>query len=70
MTTTDESVKRIADAVQRELGWGGIEEELLDFLVEVEMELNRRLEREYQAAAEQDSWETRYYHERDYGGRL
>lgn len=66
--------KEIISKVVNELwAWFAVDElddNLADILAEVEKEMRKRIHREYKEAAEQASWETRYYHERDYGGRL
>lgn len=66
--------KEIINKVVNELwAWFDVNEldnNLGDIIAEVEKAMRKRILREYEEAAEQASWETRYYHERDYGGRL
>jgi L-fucose mutarotase/ribose pyranase (RbsD/FucU family) len=64
------SINKVADAVQDEFGWDTIEDDLMAIMAEVSKELRERMEREYQSARKQADWETRYYSQRDYGGRL
>ncbi len=44
--------------------------EIVEIVVSAMRQVHADIERETNEALEQDRWETRYYHERDYGGRL
>lgn len=44
--------------------------EVVEVIVSAMRQVYNDIERETNEALEQDRWETRYYHERDYGGRL
>lgn len=44
--------------------------EVTNLVVAAMRQVYNDIERETNEALEQDRWETRYYHERDYGGRL
>lgn len=44
--------------------------EVMDVVVSAMRQVHADIERETNEALEQSRWETRYYHERDYGGRL
>ena len=44
--------------------------EIVEVIVSAMRQVHKDIERETNEALEQDRWETRYYHERDYGGRL
>lgn len=44
--------------------------EIMEVIVSAMQQVHTDIERETNQAIEQAQWETRYYHERDYGGRL
>jgi len=50
----------------KELGVGYTNDELITALNDIKV----AIERDIREAEKQDRWETRYWHERDYGGRL
>lgn len=62
----DSTVQRIANAVQDEIGWEGLENEndLRNLLTRVAEELRDRMEREHRSALKQANWETHYYTQR------
>jgi hypothetical protein len=70
MEPDKERVKRIANAVHDELDSDTDLNELYEIMRMATDEIRRRMERELKEALEQDRWETRYWHDRDYGGRL
>ena len=43
---------------------------IMEIIVSAMEQVHTDIERETNQAIEQAQWETRYYHERDYGGRL
>ena len=43
---------------------------IMEIIVSAMERVHTDIERETNQAIEQAQWETRYYHERDYGGRL
>ena len=68
LTNWYSEVERDADDVSFEQHYSVAE--ITEIVVAAMRQVHADIERETNEALEQDRWETRYYHERDYGGRL
>lgn len=70
MNTADKNmIKEIVETVRQEYELN-TEDDLKELLTSIADEMRAQMDEEYRKADKQRQWETRYYSERDYGGRL
>lgn len=70
MNTNDKNmIKEIVESVRQEYELN-TEDDLKELLTRIADEMRAQMDEEYRKADKQRQWETRYYNERDYGGRL
>lgn len=70
MTTEDKNtIKEVAEMVIQDYELN-TEDDLKELLTRIADEIRAQRDEEYRRADKQRQWETRYYSERDYGGKL
>ena len=70
MTTEDkDTIKEVAEMVIQDYELN-TEDDLKELLTRIANEIRAQRDDEYRRADKQRQWETRYYSERDYGGKL
>ena len=70
MTTEDKNtIKEVAEMVIQDYELN-TEDDLKELLTRIANEIRAQRDDEYRRADKQRQWETRYYSERDYGGKL
>lgn len=70
MNTADKNmIKEIVETVRQDFELN-TEDDLKELLAIIADEMRAQMDEEYRKADKQRQWETRYYNERDYGGRL
>lgn len=70
MNTSDKNmIKEIVEMVRQDYELN-TEDDLKELLASIADEMRAQMDEEYRKADKQRQWETRYYNERDYGGRL
>lgn len=70
MTTEDKNtIKEVAEMVIQDCELN-TEDDLKELLTRIADEIRAQRDDEYRRADKQRQWETRYYSERDYGGKL
>ena len=70
MTTENKNtIKEVAEMVIQDYELN-TEDDLKELLTRIADEIRAQRDEEYRRADKQRQWETRYYSERDYGGKL
>lgn len=70
MNTNDKNmIKEVVEMVRQDYELN-TEDDLKELLAIIASEIRAQMDDEYRKADKQRQWETRYYSERDYGGKL